>query len=239
VVLNDLYGIELVAIPGKPIGVIMGHTEKTDPQGRIIVNNAGLPQVATDKVEYGNINADFTMGLSTTVRYKDFSLSANMDYRKGGLMYAYTQRLTQFVGNSTNSLYNDRKPWVVPNSVVQVGTDEYVENTIPIDYANVYAYWNQTSNNSRSKDHVIDRSFMKLREVTLGYRVPESILSKTPISSLYVNLVGRNLLLFTPLENNIIDPETTTFGNDLLSEFGEFGVGPTLRSYGLSLKATF
>ncbi|PIB34304.1 hypothetical protein BFP72_02085 [Reichenbachiella sp. 5M10] len=240
VVLNSLYGIELIAEEGKPLGTILGHTEKTTDDGRIIVSESnGIPLVADDKVEYGDINPDFTMGLSNRFSYKGLSMNILLDYRKGGMMYSYTQRLTQFVGNSVNTTYNSRRPFIVPNSVIEHADGSYSENYIAVDMADINNYWNQTSNNARSRDHVIDRSFLKLREVSIGYDFPQTVIGNTFLNSLSLNVIGRNLLLFTPEENQIVDPESTTMGNDLLGAFGEFGVGPTTRSYGVSLKATF
>jgi hypothetical protein len=50
---------------------------------------------------------------------------------------------------------------------------------------------------------------------------------------------SRNLLLFTPSDNHFIDPELTTFGNDLNADYGEFSAAPTTRSFGASLRFTF
>ncbi len=239
VVLTTVYGIEFVAIKDKPLGVFLGHAPATDDQGRIIVNANGIPTTATDKVEYGNAQPDYIAGISSNVSYKNLSLSVLFDIRQGGLMYSYTKRLNYFVGNATNTLYNDRQPWIVPNSVIDDGTGNYVENTIPIDMSNVSNYWNQTQNNMISRDHVIDRSYVKLREVVLSYSLPVSIANKVKLQHIELNLIGRNLFLWTPKENNIIDPEITTFGNDLEGDFGEFAAGPTVRSFGASLKLTF
>jgi hypothetical protein len=54
-----------------------------------------------------------------------------------------------------------------------------------------------------------------------------------------ISLIGRNLFLWVPSENVFIDPEQTTFGTDIASEFGEFGSSPTTRSYGVNLRLTF
>jgi hypothetical protein len=89
------------------------------------------------------------------------------------------------------------------------------------------------------RNFLIDRSYVKLRELVLGYSLPASLVSRIGFRNLEINLVGRNLLLWTAEENNIIDPELTTFGNDLSGEFGEWGAGPTVRSYGISLRAGF
>jgi TonB-linked SusC/RagA family outer membrane protein len=245
VLLTSSYGVEFVAIKGQPLGVYRGPGYVRDPQGHIVVSEAtGFPAESTEKEIYGNAQAKYLMGLYNTFSYKDLSLSFGFDIRQGGLIYSYTQRLSQFVGNTTNTLYNDRQPFIVPNSVVQSGTDDngnpiYSENTTPIDMAGVTDYWNDQSNGPIEREHLVDRSFVKLREVVIGYNVPNRWLGKAPVSNISLNLVGRNLLLWTPESNNIIDPEVTTFGNDLVGDFGEFAAGPTVRSFGVSLRATF
>ena len=239
VVLTSVYGIDFVAIPGKPLGTFLGHAPDMDDQGRIIVNASGIPTTAADKVEYGNIQPKYLAGITTGLGYKNLSFTCSFDIREGGLMYSYTKRLNFFVGNATNTLYNDRQPWLVPNSVMDDGTGNYVENTVPIDVATVADYWNQTQNNMISRDHIIDRSYVKLREVVLSYNLPKKAVTKIKLSDIQISLIGRNLLLWTPKENNIIDPEITTFGNDLLGDFGEFAAGPTIRSFGGSIKLSF
>lgn len=245
VTLTSAYGVEFVAVEGQPLGTYLGYVPLKDAEGRTVVNEAtGYPISAPDKEIYGNAQAKYLMGLYNTFTYKGLSASFGFDIRQGGLIYSYTQKLTQFVGNSTNTLYNNRQPFIVPNSVVQDGTDDngnpvYRENTTAVDVGSVVDYWNENSNPPIEREHMRDRSFMKLREVTIGYDLPKSLFGRLPVSSLSINLVGRNLLLWTPESNNIIDPEVTTFGNDLAGDFGEFGQGPTVRSFGASLRATF
>ncbi|MBJ6116984.1 SusC/RagA family TonB-linked outer membrane protein [Pontibacter sp. BT310] len=252
VLLTSVFGIRFVAEKGEPLGVFRGIDYQRDSQGRIIVNPATGYPLAGEEVKFGTAQPDFTMGLYNTFNYKDFSLSFGFDYRKGGLFYSYTQRLTQFVGNSTNTLYNDRLPFIVPNSVVTVDADEdgvpdvngegdlvTVPNTTPIEADHVVDYWNPSSNPPIERDHLRERDFLKMRELTLGYNLPTTFIERTPFSNANISFVARNVFVWTPDNNNIIDPESTTFGNDLLSEFGEFAGGPTTRSFGLSLKFGF
>jgi len=240
--INSVYSIDLVAKEGYPLGAFKAPKYLTDSQGHIVVNAQGIPNSAPDKEVIGNINPNFVTGLTNQFSYKNVSLSFTVDYRDGGKMYSYTKRLMEFVGNSTNTLYNDRQPFIVPNSVKQVdngdGEPTYVENDIPVNMNNVTEYFNSSTNLPLERGHVIDRTFMKLREVVLSYNVPKSVLSKSFISSLNVSLVGRNLLLWTPASNNFVDPEITAFNGSSVQAFtGEFAVGPTVRSFGVSLKA--
>ena len=83
------------------------------------------------------------------------------------------------------------------------------------------------------------KSFVKLRELSISYRFPKNLFTNTFISSAELSLVGRNLFLWTPKDNVFVDPEATNYGNDLLSDLGEFSAGPTMRNIGGSIKITF
>lgn len=241
IILNSLsYGEEFDAIPGKPLGTFLSYGPEYTADGKIIVDATGFPVTAADKVEYGSNQRDFTMGLYNTFTYKEFQLGFSFDYRKGGIFYSGTADLLLFTGNSLMTTYNDRRPFIVPNSVVDDGTGKYVENTTPIDESIFDAYFYHTSNKAQSPSYrLLDRSFLKLRDVTLSYTLPKTLAGRIGATDLVLVLYGRNFLLWTPKENIYIDPEASNFGNDITSEFGEFRTGPTLRSYGVSLKVTF
>ncbi|NJM16972.1 MAG: hypothetical protein HC896_17775 [Bacteroidales bacterium] len=75
------------------------------------------------------------------INYGNLSLSFHFDARIGGIMYSQTKLLAAFAGTSTETLYNMREPFVVPNAVYEVGRDEngnpvYAENTKPLNQQN-------------------------------------------------------------------------------------------------------
>ena len=86
---------------------------------------------------------------------------------------------------------------------------------------------------------IIPKDYFRLREVSLSYSFPKSMLAKTPFQQVSLALVGRNLLLFTPKENNYVDPEVSNLGNDLLSEFGETTGTSSTRNIGVNVKVVF
>jgi hypothetical protein len=155
-------------------------------------------------------------------------------------MYSRTAEITRFTGNSITTTYNDRKPFVVPNSVVKNtdadGNVTYTPNTTPVDNDHMDDYYRAPA---LDRANVIDKSFIKLREVVVGYSFPQKVLENTFIQNLSISLIGRNLFLWTPKNNQFIDPETSTFGTDINGQFGEFSANPSTRSYGFSLKANF
>lgn len=245
IVLNTAYDAQLVAKVGQPLGVIEAPVEKLSPDGKVIVSSTGMPLVDPNNASYGTTQRDFIMGLNNSFRYKEFTLGISLDYKKGGVFYSGTADLLNFVGNSVNTLYNDRRTFVVPNSVIEVKdaagvVTGYAENTIPINENNFYSYYYTNQGKARAyKDRILDKTFLKVREVTLTYNLPASVSHKIGADRAYISAYGRNLLTWLPKENRIIDPEVSNFGNDLSSELGEFRTGPSTRNFGLSLNVTF
>ena len=243
--LGGLNGNELIARLGGPAFEIQGDVALLDPQGRIVVNNVGQPVLNPTKQVIGNTNYNWIGGITNKLTYKGFGLSGTFDFRNGGYLYSRTASLVYFAGTTPATLYNDRQPFIVPNSVVQVvdadglPTGEYAENTTALGLTDqqITNYWGN-GGTELDKAFMVSKSFVKLREVVLSYSLPKAMLSKTPFSRIDLSLIGRNLLLWVPEENVFVDPEQTTFGNDIESEFGEYGASPTTRSYGFNLRIT-
>jgi hypothetical protein len=244
--LTTTYDADMRAYPGKNIFGIYAPVPVMTADGKVVVNaQTGVPNVADEKGFFGNADYDYMAGLTNSFSFKGFQLSASLDYRKGGIMYTGTGDLLQFTGNAWVTTYNDRRPFIIPNSVVQTGVDAqnkpiYAENTTPILESTYDAYWYHTTNKAMAyNNRFIDRSFMKLRDITLSYSLPQSIASKIKATKLIVSVYGSNFLLWTPKSNTYLDPEASNLGNDLVSQFGEFRTAPTQHILGVSLKASF
>jgi TonB-linked SusC/RagA family outer membrane protein len=240
------YDVKMTARVGKSIGLIEAIKPQMTSNGQIIVNEAnGMPIPTLDDYIYGNINKDFIMGLNNSFTYKNLRLGFTFDYRMGGMFVSRTADLTYFVGNAYATTYNDRKPFIVPNSVNSAGVDingkpVYVENTTPIDMANINSYYYHTTNKAQAwEKRILPKSFLKLRDITLSYTFPSKIAKKISADNIVFTLIGRNLLIWTPKENAFVDPEATNLNNDLTGEFGEFATSPTTKSFGFSFKIGF
>jgi TonB-linked SusC/RagA family outer membrane protein len=246
VLLLSLYDAELRAFPGRSVAGIYAPKAQVDSLGRLIVNpQTGMPLTTEERQYYGSGEYDFITGMQNMFTFKNsLSLGFSLDYRKGGVMYSGTSDLALFVGNSYITTYNDRKPFVIPNSVVAVtdaqGHTSYEENTTPILQENMDTYYYPTGNPAMAyQQRIIDRSFLKLRDVTISYQLPKQWASGIGANNLSVTLYGRNLLLWTPESNIYIDPEASNLGNDLNSELGEFRTAPTYKTFGIAIRAGF
>lgn len=237
--LTGAYGVDFVATIGEPLGVFKVPQAATTADGKVIVGSSGRPLIdPVNKKIVGSREADFILGFNNRFTFKGVSLSAVLDYRQGGKFWSNTAELLAFDGNSPITVFNDRQPFMVPNSVRKVG-ETYVENDIPILGTAMFSYYNHSTNTLMYEKMVLDRTFMKLRELTLSYAIPKKFMANGPLKALEVSLVGKNLLMWTPATNNFVDPEATNYGNDLLSDFGEFSAGPSSRYFGANLKVTF
>ncbi|MEN2489881.1 SusC/RagA family TonB-linked outer membrane protein [Flavobacterium sp. B11] len=239
------YGVTYRAAKGQPIGSYYSLVPKTTPTGQPIVSAATGINVGTSDVQLiGNSQRDFVMGLQNTFKYKNFNLGLSLDWKQGGEFYSYTKRLSHFVGNGIETTYNDRNPFIVPNSVNEVvnattGAVTYVENTTPVAWDNISNYYNTSSNLGIEQTHVIDKTFVRLREVNLNYDFPSAISKSIGLNKITLGIYARNLFMWTPGDNPYVDPEVSTYGSGVLSDLGEFGANPSQRSLGGVLKLSF
>ena len=235
-------GTSMYAITGMPVGVFKAQVAERDPQGRIVVNSStGLPVEASEFGICGDMNNKYQMGVSTNLKYKGISLGIDFDIRQGGVMYSRTKDINYFTGNAIQTAYNDRNPLIVPNSVNKIVNGEnvtYVENTTPITSSNIYKYWGDGGSDMGSC-FLVDKSYVKLRSVVLGWDLPKRWLAKTPFQAVKVSAYGNNLFVWTPSSNTFIDPEMTSFGNDLEGNYGEYTANPSSRRFGFNLMVKF
>ena len=239
-VIKEVYDAKFLVRKKQPLGLITAPARTYTPDGKVIVDEKGYPVYSEKNESYGSSAPDFMMGLNNQLRYKNFTLSFTFDWHKGGVFYSGTADLLYFVGAAKNTTYNDRRPFIVPNSVKRISDDLYVENTTPITEENINDFYYHTTNKADSyKQVILDRSFLKLRETTLSYALPKSFAAKIAAKKLSVSLFGRNLLTWLAKENTFIDPEVSNFGTGLSSEFGEFRTAPPVRFFGATLNVLF
>lgn len=237
----------LKIIKGKPYGVFEATTTLKTADGKTVVGGDGIPLNDPNPVLIGSLQPKWTGGLTSTMNYKGFTLSATFDTRQGGNVVSSTMAQLYFNGQLEETAFNNREDWIVPNSVVQVGTNGdtgepiYAPNTTPMTMyggGTVRNYWSQIQGGARNEQLLVDASYIKLRELALNYAFPKSWLQKTPFGNVSIGAVGRNLWLHTAKNNHVIDPEASAFGTGNAQGYEFYGI-PTQASYGFNLRATF
>ena len=213
--------------------------------GKLIVDEYGQI-VMTDELEPTGFDAnyDWTGGIATSLTYKNLSLSAALDVRKGGKMFSRSKNIMEFTGNGFITTYNNRDPFVIPNSVVAVTDDEgkvtgFAENTKPINThdSSYQNYFDKYGMDQGRLFYFIDRSFVKLRNVALTYNLPKKLIG--PFSGVSLSAFVNNAFTWTAKDNYYVDPESTNEGTDVGGLFGETYVNPSCRIYGFNLNIKF
>lgn len=105
-------------------------------------------------------------------------------------------------------------------------------------YANTYNWGGPQYSNSRYELFVKDNNYIKMRELSLGYRLPSEVASKLRAKNLQLSAFGRNLFfLYRSIKD--IDPEQMTGGSFWVNQVTNAGTGPATRTFGLMLRASF
>lgn len=247
---ND--AVYMYAEAGKPMGEYYTYlpqyvTDTNSPYyGCPIVDAAGQPVLSTEVKDTGyDMNHKWTGGVTSSFSAYGFTLSATLDVRYGGYMFSRTKNLMQFTGNGTITTYNDRRPFIIPNSVQAVkdaqGNITYVENTKPLYLSDgsYQTYFNDYGYGNGGNAYMLDRTFAKLRNISLTWNLPKKWLRTLQLSDVGVTAFVNNAFIWTASDNYYVDPESTTEGTDLAGSFGELYSNPSCRVFGCNLSVKF
>jgi TonB-linked SusC/RagA family outer membrane protein len=233
-VLGGQWGVNVEARVGEAYGALYGPGYARNDAGDIILEN-GLPTVGERKV-LGNVTPDWTGGANLTVAYKNFTFGTLVDAKIGGDIFSMTNTWGRYAGVLEETL-EGRETGIVAAGVMNTGTEEnpvWVENNVvvPGKQFNRAAYTSAIAEGS-----VFDASYVKLRQVSLGYKLPNKVLSRTGLDEISLSVVGRNLA-FIHKEAPHIDPESA-FSNSNGNQGIEFGQLPSARSIGFNIGVKF
>ena len=220
--------VSVYAEVGKPYGQIQAYQPKKDAQGRTVYAANGNEEQG-NLVDMGTGVAPSAMSITNSFNYHRFNFSFLIDGKYGNKIYSGTNLYADRFGLLKSTLPG-RDNGLALNGVDD--NDQPFTYTVPV--SNIATFYDNRKN--ISSFFVYDGSFIKLRQVILGYNVPTKNIGPIRIQSLNLSFVGRNLLILYKKAPNI-DPESTfTAGNEQGMEM--FGV-PRVRSYGLNLMVKF
>lgn len=222
-----------VAAKGRKYGTFYGTGLLLDAAGHVVIDKAtGLP-IANATRYFGSYLPDYMASLGGSISYKGFMLKFLFDTKQGGVFYSNTKSLIDFGGYSLETAQNNRQDYVFPNSVYDDGTGKMVPNT-SIKF-HPYNYW---TNVKPAGEDIIDASYIKLREASIGYTFSQSMLKHTPFTRLGIVLYGNNLFLWVPSSNKFADPEINGQGASNVQGY-EFLSNPSLRNMGIKVDVSF
>lgn len=221
--MGDVYGTGLVTVD--------------DPNseffGQEVHNEDGYSLRDPNLKLLGNYNPDFTLGLQNTFTYKGFNLGVLFDWRQGGVIMSRTVLIGGTSGMMDFTAVG-REEGIISEGVIQNADESYRPNDVRLSGRDYY-WWRY--NRGNEEIGMFDASFLKLREVKIGYNIPQKALKNTFIQSISLSLVGRNLALWT--ENPHFDPETISFNGGTIVPGVEDMALPSSSSYGFNLNVTF
>jgi hypothetical protein len=232
-------GSNVYAIVGKPYPSLQTADWKRDSLGRIIVNpTSGFPSPNTTPQFMGGTNPPYKVGITTSISWKGLTLSAVADYRSGAIIDNNIGGNLDFTGVSWYSTQSGRQPFVIPNSSYLSG-GKYVPNTNIVTKDGNALFWASTWNAVES-NYVTSADFWKLRELTLGYQFPKSIINRMNgvVKGINISFVARNLVTLKAKDNVWTDPEFS-FDNSNATGFTNINQTPPSKFYGGNLTINF
>lgn len=228
--LQERRGLVSLAKIGEPYGALYGIGFKRTDAGEVIYEN-GLPVVESTPQVLGTIQPKWMGGFSNTISYKRLVVNALIDARIGGSFYDEGTATARWTGQYAETAIG-REEGVIGEGVMNIGTADapnYVPNDVIIP-GNVF--YGRNNPRRYHEAGIFDGTFVKLREVSVGWRLPETLLSRAKIQSAKISLVGRNVLMLFSNHPHI-DPEVDAYGGN--SQGFTYGQLPNSRSLGFNL----
>ncbi len=232
---------------GDRLDMIQGKGFMYTADGQLIIGSDGIPQVDQVKKNLGYYGDDWMGGITNTLNYKQFVLSFSFDARVGGKIISTYERYLWAGGRHLGIDPKDREDWyngkdyvatgvkVVSGDLQRDGNGNVISDTrkfAPNDIPTTYFDFIQQTRGYYGVDEaaIIDRGYVKLREVVLTWKVPNRILGRGFIKGAGISVVGRNLLLIT--KSGVIDPDQFTGASDNLQT-------PAFRNVGFNINVNF
>ncbi|MCB0805976.1 MAG: SusC/RagA family TonB-linked outer membrane protein [Bacteroidales bacterium] len=234
-------GVTINARVGEPYGTIQGTDFVYDGNGNKVVGDDGYyKRTGTSDIVLGNINPDWTGGINNRFTYKNWAFSFLVDMQQGGSIFSLD--LYYGLGTGlyeetvfTNDLGNPvRNPIDEGGGLILEGVKEDgSQNDIRVagDDYRVFG-WSRNPNAA----FVYDATYIKLREATLTYSLPSSMLEKSFFQGVSFSLVGSNLwILYKELPH--ADPEASQGAGNV--QGWQSGVMPSVRNVGFTVNLQF
>lgn len=222
---------------GEAVGVFWGYEYRGVNQGTPEPGTAGYSETGAgdelftdlngdgvitgdDRKIIGDPNPDWIAGLNNNFRYKNFDMNIFFQASVGGDIFSYTfLELASGESNATPAVLN---AWTPSNTNTDVPSAAVREKRITDRF-------------------VYDGSYVRLKNLSLGYNLPIEIVDKIGMQGIRISLSGQNLLTFTDFPGT--DPEAqyrSTGSQDSNVNRGfDYGSYPNIRSYTLSVNLKF
>jgi TonB-linked SusC/RagA family outer membrane protein len=243
---NNVYSsvpIFLTAEVNKPFGSLIGQAYLRDPKsGKKVLDANNLPLFETNH-NFGSVLPEFTGGFQNTFRIWKIDLNAMIDFQSGGKFFSWSKMLAVKSGQAAETAgFNDKgnnvRDPVANGGGVKVSGVSQSSGRDTTAYVDARSYFRNTIGTKIYEEWLFDASYIKLREVSVGYTLDHKLLGKTPIKTARVALIARNPWMIWQKAPKGLEPSELSYNSGSISwlEKGEF---QTVHSYGVSLNLTF
>ena len=219
---------------GDPFASIYGYAYKRDDAGNIMYDTTSNPNMPKplqgDFVKLGVGVAPLTMGLSNSFTFRNLYLSFLIDSKFGGQMFSGTNAYMYNMGVHKETIKGRE------NGLEVSGVDENGAPFTGVVRKDLLREYYSHINNKIAEEFIYDTDFIKFREISLGYSIPQKFLHENFVKDLRLSLIGRNLFYIMKKVDNI-DPEAS-LNNTNGQGLERFGV-PATRSLGFSINVKF
>ncbi|WP_345071183.1 SusC/RagA family TonB-linked outer membrane protein [Hymenobacter fastidiosus] len=238
-------GVSSNATVGQPYGSLRG-TDFVYLNGQKVVGEDGqYLRSATANVVIGNPNPDWVGGITNSFSYKGLAFSFLFDIRQGGDVFSLDRAYGMDTGQTIETVGKNDKGNETRSDVADGGGVKFpgvkadgTPNNVYADNTGDSGHTAYGISSNPAAAFVYDASFVKLRELTLSYSLPQSIMSKVgAVKGAEISLVGRNLFIF----NNSLpgaDPEEALSSGNLGQGYSS-GAYPSVRTLGANLRLSF
>lgn len=229
---------------GKPFGSLVGKAYQRDSAtGKILLGTNNMPLYTDATYDFGSVLPDFTGGFQNTFRAFGFDLSAMIDYQFGGQFFSRSKMLLVKTGMAPETAAINDKGKNVRDAVADGGgvhiTGISAATKQPVDvYVDARTYYRTTLGTHVYEEWLYDASYIKLREIRLGYTLSKNLLGKLPVSSINIALIARNPAMLWQKAPKGLDASELSTGSQSISWY-ESGQANTVRSYGINLNINF
>lgn len=243
--------VRVGAVVGGKLGDIYANNlMKRNDAGQVIVNAQGLPQPATGNgnlEQYllsnpiGNIQPDLLMSVTPSLTFKGISLTAMFDMRFGGSIMSVSEGMATSVGTSERTLnrgeYKEISGVKDYYMVVPGVKEDGSINDIPVSAQAYYSIIGiYKSQKGYAEEFIHSASYIKLKELSLGYSFPQRMLKKTPFTALKLSFVARNLCFL--MKHTPGNPDGG-YDTTMFSQALDFAAVPYTRTFGFSINVGF
>ncbi|HUS02023.1 MAG TPA: SusC/RagA family TonB-linked outer membrane protein [Chitinophagaceae bacterium] len=235
--------IFLQARVNQPFGSLVGQAYLRDAKtGKIMLDAANMPVHQTN-YNFGSVVPKFTGGFQNTFKIWKLDLSSMIDFQSGGQFFSWSKMLAVKSGQAAETAvlndkgFNVRDPIASGGGVKIEGISAATGQEVNT-YVDARLYFRNAIGTRVYEEWLFDASYIKLREISVGFNFDKKILSSTPFKTAKIALIARNPVMIWQKAPKGLEPSELSYGSGSISwlEKGEF---QTVRSYGINLNLTF